>query len=1004
MPLKDKIAATVRNPQESEIQLLSDTLFIDHNGNIAPSKKVIFSGYWGWERIADLTPLDYFVEPEINHKELENTAKQPVLKDIISAIDTIRNRLPVEKIYLQTDKPYYSGEDTLHFKAYLLDADFMRPSQRSGLLYVELDNADNKMVKRIMSPLASGVTWGDIALDEKEIPPGSYTLRAYTNWMRNFGEDYVFKKNIYITLASSSSTLITAAFKADTASGKNNIQANLYFADLDKDALRMKEMQLRVMNGKRTLLKDNATTGIDGKMAVNFNLPDKTQLKNLTIRARQTAKNGDTTNLIIPVQLNRVGNIDLQFMPEGGNMVAGISSRIGFKAIGENGKATDVTGKIYNSKQQEIATIRSSHKGMGSFELTPQAGESYTAKIIYADKTIKSYPLPAVNAAGTTLKVVDDGLDSLQIITASTNTPATYYLIGQARGVVCYAVHLTLTAGRLVNRVSKDVLPTGVVRFTLLNNAEQALNERAVYINHEDNLQINITQNKQDYATRDSVALVLQVNDKDGKPVEGTFSLAVTDDSQVRTDSLGSNLVNNLLFTADVKGTVEEPGWYLQKNDKEHLLALDNLLLTQGWVGYDWKQVFNTKSIVPEYVAEKDFEIKGKLSGVFTKSVKNAVVVLYLKGLKTSADEMISDKDGGFYFKNVFPNIFKKFPNVPPTDSAQFKLMALRIDKGAHAGIQIDNEFKPPVFTPNSINPTPWYVNSDTVLLNNTSTKLAQQKAYANYKGEGHMLKEVVIKEKKIIPDSKNLNGPGESDQTLDEKELEKAGKMSLEELLIKKIKGYKERGEWAISEFPLKIVPTSYMINEKLVYFVFDGVVLNRLYDGKKRGPVQDPERYNFLKGVLDNYTAEDIKGVEIMYNNNYMSNYLFRYIGAAGKIPPIAFIEITTRSGSGPYLKPAPWTYIYKPVPYTLPKQFYRPRYTPKNQNIAMGTDLRSTIHWEPNVVTDSLGRATVSFFSADKPSNYTLIVEGTDLNGNIGYKRQKIKAASTTIAAAK
>jgi len=57
-------------------------------------------------------------------------------------------------------------------------------------------------------------------------------------------------------------------------------------------------------------------------------------------------------------------------------------------------------------------------------------------------------------------------------------------------------------------------------------------------------------------------------------------------------------------------------------------------------------------------------------------------------------------------------------------------------------------------------------------------------------------------------------------------------------------------------------------------------------------------------------------------------------------------------------------------------------------------MGTDLRSTIHWEPNVITDRDGKATVSFYSADKPADYTATIEGTDLNGNLGYSSKKIK----------
>ena len=66
---------------------------------------------------------------------------------------------------------------------------------------------------------------------------------------------------------------------------------------------------------------------------------------------------------MIPVPLNRPENTDLQFMPEGGYLVAGIPSRIGFKAIVEDGRGTALEGKILNSRLQEVAGFKSVHKG-----------------------------------------------------------------------------------------------------------------------------------------------------------------------------------------------------------------------------------------------------------------------------------------------------------------------------------------------------------------------------------------------------------------------------------------------------------------------------------------------------------------------------------------------------------------------------------------------------------------------------------------------------------------
>ncbi|HTH83322.1 MAG TPA: hypothetical protein VL490_10325 [Mucilaginibacter sp.] len=903
------------------------------------------------------------------------------VKAVISDLNNLREKLPVEKLYLQTDKPYYALGDTLHFKSYLLNADFLTPSIRSGLLYIELDNESSHMVKRIMIPVIAGISWGDIALNREEIPEGSYTLRAYTNWMRNFGEDYIYKKDIYISTLGGA-TLVNAAFKLDTTSGKNKVQANLGFSSLNKSPLRLKDMRLKVMDGRHNLFKDQANTGIDGNTAINFDIADKTMINSLSIQAAQSGKDADTAILNIPVTLNRPEKTDVQFMPEGGSIIAGIPVRIGFKAISEDGKGTDISGRIINSKKQIIATIKSFHKGMGSFEFTPQAGESYAAVINLTDHILKNYPLPVLQTAGTALKVVPKGNDSLMITCAQTaTTSAVYYLIAQARDVVCYAAAIVFSGQYNTRTIAKSLFPTGVARFTLLNTNGQPLNERIVYINHHDELNLTIDDDKKSYTLRDSIGLNLSVKNEDGKPVRGIFSLAVTDDDQVQLDSNRSNIMNNLLFTSDLKGTVEEPGWYFENDTPEKAIALDNLLLTQGWVGYDWKQVFNTSGQQPKYPAEKEFTIQGRVTNLFNKGVEKSQVVLLGRSPQVFKDT-VTDKDGRFMFKNLFP-----------VDTAEFKLEA-RNKKGKefNVGIEMENEFIEPKFTATK-QQNPWYVNSDSTLLKNTFTQITQQKAIAEYKGEGHLLKEVVIKDKKIIKDSKNINGPGESDQAIDEQEILKAKKTTLGDLLEKKVKGFHEFGLWHPCPF-CKAIATSYVSDDKLIIFIFDGINLNKLDKGFALGPIKDPDRHVFLKGYMDYFTAEEIKGIEVMNNSAYAANYAAHYVDPKFVSLNLSFIEITTRSGHGPFMKITPGTYLYKPLPYTLPKQFYRPRYTPKNSNIAMGTDLRSTIHWEPNIITDTNGKAAVSFFSADKPGNYSIIIEGSDLNGKLGYKTKRIK----------
>ena len=174
----------------------------------------------------------------------------PGIKGIIASADTLRSRMPAEKLYVQFDKPYYSVGDTVWLKAYLFDAAFLSAS-KSGLLYFELANDTNKVLLRRMMPVVSGLGRGNIVLDKEEVPEGSYTIRAYTNLMRNFGEAPVFKKSFYVSGSSAGSWLVNSNVVLGRQSGKDNVRLALQFNRLDKQSLGLHELAVRVLDGKR---------------------------------------------------------------------------------------------------------------------------------------------------------------------------------------------------------------------------------------------------------------------------------------------------------------------------------------------------------------------------------------------------------------------------------------------------------------------------------------------------------------------------------------------------------------------------------------------------------------------------------------------------------------------------------------------------------------------------------------------------------------------------------
>ncbi len=621
------------------------------------------------------------------------------------------------------------------------------------------------------------MSWGNISLSD--FPAGNYIVRAYTTWMRNFSPDCFFYKRLMVADDHEQTWLANSETTSATVNGKLQANVKLLLTDMDKTAITDKALQLQVMAGNRHLYKQQVQTDAKGMLDVNFTVPDKATGLNLIAEDKQGGN-----KITIPVNLNRAEHADIQFLPEGGNLVAGLPAHIGFKAIGEDGKGINISGIITDHNKKQVAAFSSLHLGMGSFDLAVKPGEIYTAKVNLPGGGVKDYPLPAIKGTGTVLSVINPAdKDSVTVLLAATNDIAqsgeSYFLIGKSRGIICYAAVLNFKEGMVSRNIAKQLFPSGITHFVLTNTKGQPLNERPVFIDHNDNLHIELATDKQVYAPHDSVAVHIAVTDTTETAVAGNFSMAVTDDAQVKQDTLNSeNIITRMLLTGDLKGFIEEPGYYLQTKNTQTWQALDNLLLTQGWVNYDWQ----ADKEHPAFAAENEFEVKGQVQNGFNKTVKATHVTLLSKS-PLLAKDTLTDSDGRFVFRN--------FPEI---DTPAFVIKAVnRHDKSFNVGIVMDDD-KPPLYAM-AAGPAiqPWYLSSDTALLNtakNNRTRIEQEYLAPN----GHLLKEVKILAKKIVKGSQNLNGAGNADLVLDEKDMIKAGKKSWLDMFEEK---YKRISRW---------------------------------------------------------------------------------------------------------------------------------------------------------------------------------------------------------------
>lgn len=130
-------------------------------------------------------------------------------------------KLFFEKTYLQTDRVYYSTGETVWFSAYLVNGKSTSLTGTSNNLYVELVSSQSVLLDSKTIRMDGGLGKGDFELKDS-IPSGWYNIRAYTNWMRNFGNDFVFQKRIYV----SNNIVENASYFTRNAAKKNETVAS----------------------------------------------------------------------------------------------------------------------------------------------------------------------------------------------------------------------------------------------------------------------------------------------------------------------------------------------------------------------------------------------------------------------------------------------------------------------------------------------------------------------------------------------------------------------------------------------------------------------------------------------------------------------------------------------------------------------------------------------------------------------------------------------------------
>jgi hypothetical protein len=812
---------------------------------------------------------------------------------LITKAENYYSKLPAEKIYLHFDKLNYATGDTIWFKAYLLNAATFTPSKLSGKLYIEMINDSSRIVDRRVIPITTGMGEGDFKLDEKNIAEGNYTIRAYTNWLQNFNADYFYYKQLYIggTLNDESWFVNEQHSITQTGAG-NKISLALNLHTPGNAPVANKNVSVSILRGNRQLFKKALVTAANGTLDLSLLLSEKTSPDSLTVVVTETA---GRQKMKFPIYASGAAQkIDMQFMPEGGNMVAGMLNKMAFKAIGGDGLGIDVKGTVMNSKNEAVTSFSSTHNGMGSFTIVPVATEQYTAEVTLANGQKRIVPLPKPLLTGSILRVDNSKHpDSLYLYMTATGPAAdssqTYTLLAHTLNSAQYAIPFKYINGYKYFRLARYLLPAGIVNFTVLNSNEHVMNQRKVFISDASNkLSIAAIIDADNYKPQDSIALNINVTDVAGKALQGVLSVAITDDSRVKSQLLEDNIFSRMLLTSELKGYVEEPYWYF--NDSAlptKLKALDNLMLAQGWTGVNVTEMTDPDITKPKFEADSVFNLSGAVKGFLNRPATNLKLTLFANGKDIFVIDTKSDNEGKFQFQNL-----------PLSDTVSYTIRASTAKGNSTAAVISLNEFKVPgpYLAQRLPAQLPWYVKADTTILNYLAVKKIEASRINLSGTKGKVLNEVVIKDRRSL-NVKGVNGQDlyYADAIIDTESFVKAGRISLYDYLRLNVPGFHIRLNSRGDSFAMK--------GNIVADFIIDGQGINSFIQGIPGVP---NSFFNQQKSFLE-VSAADVKKAWIYHDMDQSGKKI------------ISYVFIQTRSGAGPqfpstannYIPPFPCVY---------------------------------------------------------------------------------------------
>jgi len=334
------------------------------------------------------------------------------------------------------------------------------------------------------------------------------------------------------------------------------------------------------------------------------------------------------------------------FSPEGGHLIAGVESRIGFKCINKEGDPVNMSGAIIIGEKDTLCHVQTENNGFGWATIKPSDQKKIFLVTLNNDRVNRRFQLPHVQNEGILLSVPQKSEKSpvlVRVIMSHNIAPSgsNLFLVLNSPGLSGFRREIGIQKDGEIDLLRND-MPVGLSHIMIVDEHDNVSADRWVFNEAGQAVTYNITIHKNTYSSREKIKVDISAADSKGNPVESDFSLSVAKAVTVNKKSFNNNNLRQLadLITVNSDKLMPDINDYLIFYNSQELILNANGKLYNG---------------DPQYLPEIEGHlISGNIKDRRTgEPLKNVNISLSFVGKVALCQFAKTNENGEFHFKTA---------------------------------------------------------------------------------------------------------------------------------------------------------------------------------------------------------------------------------------------------------------------------------------------------------------------------------------------------------------